>query len=173
MKSLGPKEWEKCLASGFRKLFEKECNPSVFFCYLLYIFGDDMFCPWCSRIHNQSHWWREIPFTREYELSRRDTQRYVWEQWIDFKEQMSRMKDNSILDEIREEFLEVLARLEAVREMDSFDKYRTELNGFVSNLIQKKLWANQNPKDCSKARKLVCIFVGLKGTVYPERTNIL
>ena len=76
---------------------------------------------------------------------------------MDFKEQKSRMKDDSILDEIREEFLEVLARMEYLREMDSFDRYRTELNSYVSHLIQKKLWANQNPKDCSKAKKLVSL----------------
>ena len=29
MKSLGPKEWEKCQVQGFWKLFAKECHPSV------------------------------------------------------------------------------------------------------------------------------------------------
>ena len=30
LKSLGPKEWEKCLPPKFLKLFAKECHPTLY-----------------------------------------------------------------------------------------------------------------------------------------------
>ena len=48
-----------------------------------------------------------------------------------------------------------MAQQDLFRESDGFDKYRWAMNDYVSKIIQNKLHQNQNPKDCSKARKMV------------------
>ena len=53
------------------------------------------------------------------------------------------------------DFFEVLARHELLREADGYDEHRRKLNEFLSNLIQEKLWKNQNPRQCSKAKVMV------------------
>ena len=93
-----------------------------------------------------SHW-NEIPFTREYEESRREAQRYVWEQWKDFKLFMHKLNlaNSSTMKLMREEFLEVIARQQMLREADGYDKFRMKINKLVSKVIQDKLYESQNP----------------------------
>ena len=53
--------------------------------------------------------------------------------------------------------------------MEEHDKWRASEAHALSNVVQKRLHFLQNPKDCSKARKLICnlnkVKIHLKGPV--------
>lgn len=105
-------------------------------------------------------WWKNITFHKDYEIARREGQKTTWEQFLEFKSfvHKSHSERSDSLHQIQEQFYEVLARHELLRELDGYDTYRQKLTQFTSDLIQAKLWQNQNPEKCSNAKTLVCYF---------------
>ena len=120
------------------------CAAVLFHCFVSYLLYNQPLGQF-EQIQNKSlNWLKESQFKKEYELSRREAQRYLWEQWKDMK---SMHKTSKVW---QEEFLEVLAKQQLLRERDGFDYNREQLNSFVSNLIQEKIFQNQNPADTGK-----------------------
>jgi Alpha-(1,6)-fucosyltransferase N- and catalytic domains len=50
----------------------------------------------------------------------------------------------------------ILNDLEDLSAMEGHDAWRAAESRSLSDLVQKRLHALQNPADCSKARKLIC-----------------
>lgn len=50
----------------------------------------------------------------------------------------------------------MLNNLDQLSNMEEHDKWRAAEAQALSDLVQKRLHYLQNPKDCSKARKLIC-----------------
>ena len=65
------------------------------------------------------------------------------------------LANSSTMKLMREEFMEIIARQELLREADGYDQYRIKMNKLVTKIIQDKIYESQNPPNCSKARKMV------------------
>ncbi len=96
---------------------------------------------------NSPFWWTEIAFSKDYEVSRREAQRFSWQQWREFKTFMENvgLRNSSQGKLVEEQFLEVLARHQLLREKDGYDVDRQKLTQFVSGEFQlhpKKLPQN-------------------------------
>ena len=56
---------------------------------------------------------------------------------------------------MREQFIEVMARMERTREKDGFDRLRFEYTQEMSKILQERIGRSQNPQDCQRAKYLV------------------
>lgn len=65
------------------------------------------------------------------------------------------LSNSSAMAVMRDQYVEVMARHDQIRRLDGYDQYREAINEHTSKLIQRKIHLYQNPKSCSKARKLV------------------
>ena len=103
----------------------------------------------------------------QYEMSRRRIDSYVLEmQYFVLAKLRSlqlRSKDiytSNKLDKFRDniENLSILTinELEQLKDLDGMKEYRVQAHQRLSNLVQRRLHRLQNPKDCKKARRLVC-----------------
>lgn len=50
----------------------------------------------------------------------------------------------------------LLTDMQTLKEVDGYDKWRDNEAFALSDLVQRRLHALQNPTDCSTAKKLVC-----------------
>ncbi len=77
------------------------------------------------------------------------------------KEEQLRVKEKEestkrLYSTFRERYIETMASMDKMRENDGLDlARRTEAEALIK-LVQDRLWASQNPKDCSRAKILVC-----------------
>ena len=109
----------------------------------------------------------------EYEQTRRRLYRDINEYWWyiqGFLEPFSRNKDitaseiysnishqiNKVLIEGRHRHDTLLSVLDDLSEADGYNRWRENEAIELSNLVQKRIYALQNPSDCSSAKKLVC-----------------
>ncbi len=63
---------------------------------------------------------------------------------------------NSTLSSARHHYNVVIRDLEVLAENDGYAEWRQNESKALSSIVQNRLKALQNPKDCSSARKLVC-----------------
>ena len=121
--------------------------------------------------------------TQEYELARRKIFRDANELWWYIRANLEAgLKSNSkeftgmvnkTLIETQHRHSSLLADLNKLAEADGFKNWREREAKELSNLVQKRLHALQNPKDCSTARKLVCKLNKGKIIVFiTKRTDI-
>ena len=104
--------------------------------------------------------------TKEYELARRRIFRDINELWWYIREKLERgLKTNNqelkvllnrTLVETQHRHGSILSDLHELSEVDGFKSWREKEAKDLSDLIQKRLHALQNPEDCASARKLVC-----------------
>ena len=120
-------------------------------------------------INEQSH----KPPSLEYELTRRRLHRDINEYWWyiqGFLENFRSDEDikksdlypnisrqiNAVLNEGRHRHDSLISVLDDLSEADGFNSWRINEAEELSDLVQKRLYALQNPSDCSSAKKLVC-----------------
>ena len=103
--------------------------------------------------------------SKEYELTRRTIFRDVNELWWFIRSNLENgLKNNKELTErLNKTLIEsqhrhgtILSDLYHLSEVDGFKSWREKEAKDLSDLVQKRLHALQNPKDCSSARKLIC-----------------
>ena len=94
-------------------------------------------------------------FTKKYEIARRETQRFYYETWKDMKSMGKKMKSREFHDKMKENYVEIMARLLRTREKDGFDRNRYEHTQQLSRSFQVHLKKSQNPDKCEDARFLV------------------
>ena len=104
----------------------------------------------------------------EYELARRKVSRDIREMWWFVKGTLeSLISQDKVNEEVQAQmasFIEdvqhhekvVLADLAEMRAHDGHDTWREEEAKALSDLVQARLHAVQNPEDCKNAKKLVC-----------------
>ena len=63
---------------------------------------------------------------------------------------------NKTLIETQHRHGTILSGLNELSEVDGFKSWREKEAKDLSELVQKRLHALQNPKDCSTAKKLIC-----------------
>ena len=109
--------------------------------------------------------------TKEYELTRRRLFRDMNEFWWYIQENIKsglKCTDipallNKTLFEGQHRHNSLLAVLDELSKVDGFKTWRENEAKELSDLVQKRLFALQNPEDCSTARKLICNFNKLCG----------
>ena len=96
-------------------------------------------------------------FTKIYELTRRNAQRFYYESWKSMKKYL---KDHSFKNSplMREQYIETMARYERIREKDGFDILRYSMTQELSKFLQKQIEISQNPQKCDDARILVSLL---------------
>ena len=103
--------------------------------------------------------------TKEYELARRRIFRDVNELWWFVRGKLeSGLKNNKELTQLLNTTLvetqhrhgTILSDLNELSDVDGFKSWREKEAKDLSDLVQRRLHALQNPKDCSTAKKLVC-----------------
>lgn len=106
--------------------------------------------------------------SKEYELSRRRTERDEKELWHYLRDNIDTLLKSSDLDKksrdrieaMRSQVLDrhhvILADLDDLAASDGFEQWRVQDSKDLSELMQKRLTALQNPEDCDSAKKLVC-----------------
>ena len=104
--------------------------------------------------------------SKEYELTRRKLSRDVNELWWFIRAKLeSGLKSNTkeltqllnkTLVQTRHRYSGILTDLNELSEVDGFKLWREKEAKELSDLVQKRLHALQNPKDCSTAKKLIC-----------------
>nr|CAG4644667.1 EOG090X03KK [Leptodora kindtii] len=107
---------------------------------------------------------------KEYEVKRRLIHRNVKEMWYYLHHELEQLKNKGIPTN-KEEFSAALTEiltsgsehqyvllndLEELANMEGHEAWRAAESRALSDLVQKRLRNLQNPKDCSKARKLLC-----------------
>jgi len=100
-------------------------------------------------------------FTKEYEITRRETQRFYYETWKDMKsfaQKHTQLRSGEFRTKMKEQYVENMARLIRTREKDGFDRSRFEHTQQLSRYFQEHLKKSQNPDKCEDARFLVCYF---------------
>ena len=116
--------------------------------------------------------------SKEYELTRRTIYRDVNELWWFIRSNLeSGLKNNKELTQhLNKTLIEtqhrhgtILNDLHHLSEVDGFKSWREKEAKDLSDLVQKRLHALQNPKDCSSARKLICKLN--KGNILLEKLN--
>ena len=63
---------------------------------------------------------------------------------------------NTTLSTARHHYNVVIRDLDVLAENDGYAEWRQNESKALSSIVQNRLKALQNPKDCSSARKLVC-----------------
>ncbi len=63
---------------------------------------------------------------------------------------------NTTLSSARHHYNVVIRDLEVLAENDGYAEWRQNESKALSSIVQNRLKALQNPKDCGSARKLVC-----------------
>ena len=104
--------------------------------------------------------------SKEYELTRRKLSRDVNELWWFIRAKLeSGLKSNTkeltqllnkTLVQTQHRYSGILTDLNELSEVDGFKLWREKEAKELSDLVQKRLHALQNPKDCSTAKKLIC-----------------
>ncbi|XP_072032322.1 alpha-(1,6)-fucosyltransferase-like isoform X2 [Amphiura filiformis] len=105
--------------------------------------------------------------TREHEVLRRKIDNGVTEMWYYVKAELNKIKEFSSVDKVRERVSEMLedaghhqraihTDLYNLSRIDGLDSWRENEAKALEQLVQKRFHYLQNPKDCSKAKKLVC-----------------
>ena len=103
--------------------------------------------------------------SKEYELTRRTLFRDINELWWFIRSNLeSGLKNNNeLIQHLNKTLIEtqhrhgtILNDLHHLSEVDGFKSWREKEAKDLSDLVQKRLHALQNPKDCSSARKLIC-----------------
>ena len=104
--------------------------------------------------------------TKEYELARRRIFRDVNELWwyVRAKLESGLKQNNKELNQLLNKTLvetqhrhgTILSDLNELSDVDGFKSWREKEAKDLSDLVQRRLHALQNPKDCSTAKKLVC-----------------
>jgi len=96
-----------------------------------------------------------------YEVYRRRLQRDARELWRYLNSQLEELAKNSnvankTLWDTRSRYHVIMSDIDAMTANDGHDGWRAAESRALSDLVQKRLRALQNPEDCSKAKKLVC-----------------
>lgn len=102
--------------------------------------------------------------TKEYEVLRRKAENDVREMWYYARAQLRKLRaslqDPAPLDNILQDLAlykrTILVDLMEMREADGYEEWRREESRALGDLVQRRLTRVQNPKDCDKARKVVC-----------------
>ena len=104
--------------------------------------------------------------TKEYELARRRIFRDVNELWWYVRAKLGTGLNNNnkeltqllnkTLVETQHRHGTILSDLNELSDVDGFKSWREKEAKDLSDLVQRRLHALQNPKDCSTAKKLVC-----------------
>ena len=105
--------------------------------------------------------------SKEYELNRRKIFRDLNELWWYVRGKLEEMGQKSNKDKVSEllnrtivetqhRHGSLLADLYQLAEVDGWKGWREQEAKNLSDLVQRRLHALQNPKDCSTAKKLVC-----------------
>ena len=104
--------------------------------------------------------------SKEYELARRKIFRDTNELWWfirDKLENSAKSSNTELIQQLNKTKIEVghryaslLADLNQLSEVDGFKTWREKEAKDLSDLVQKRLHALQNPKDCATAKKLIC-----------------
>jgi len=97
----------------------------------------------------------------EYEVYRRRLTRDVRELWRYLSTQLEEIAKNSpaankTLADTRHRYHVIMSDIDSMTANDGHDEWRSSESRALSDLVQRRLRALQNPADCSKARKLVC-----------------
>lgn len=103
---------------------------------------------------------------QKYELIRRKTENGVIELWYYMTDQLNKLKKEldeshkktveNILDNGSHQQRSILTDIYNLSRYDGFQSWREEEAQDLKNLVQRRLHFLQNPKDCSKAKKIVC-----------------
>ncbi|XP_037935863.1 alpha-(1,6)-fucosyltransferase [Teleopsis dalmanni] len=105
----------------------------------------------------------------EYELTRRRLQTNIGEIWSYFSNELGKIRKKvaKVLPELETEINDVLilgaehkrsllTDMDTLRKSDGYELWRHQEAKDLSDLVQRRLYYLQNPKDCNNARKLVC-----------------
>ncbi|XP_050726304.1 alpha-(1,6)-fucosyltransferase-like isoform X2 [Eriocheir sinensis] len=104
----------------------------------------------------------------DFELTRRQVERGVQELWWYMTDQMHQLRKkveaysdvtaqiDQMLEEGQDHVRVAQFDMQRLSKLDGLGTWREQEAADLSNLIQKRLHALQNPPDCSKAKKLVC-----------------
>ncbi|XP_022246001.1 alpha-(1,6)-fucosyltransferase-like isoform X2 [Limulus polyphemus] len=106
--------------------------------------------------------------SKEYELTRRKVEDGTIEMWYFIRSRLKKLNKTlssnkemiktltNLLDDIADHKRSIMVDLEKLKELDGMAVWRQEESKKLSDLVQQRLKYLQNPKDCSKARKLIC-----------------
>ncbi|XP_077997267.1 alpha-(1,6)-fucosyltransferase-like [Glandiceps talaboti] len=105
--------------------------------------------------------------SREHEKIRRRIENGVTELWFYIRSELNKIRQLGNEQKINEKVSEVLqdgghqqrtvlTDLYQLSTMDGMDEWRQEEAKSLGDLVQKRIKYLQNPKDCNKAKKLVC-----------------
>lgn len=108
--------------------------------------------------------------SKEYEIKRRGIYKGVQELWYFMSQELEKLNKKApevtstdlsnwiqdILVSGREHEAVILNDVQDLSSMEGHDSWRTTEARSLSDLVQRRFHYLQNPKDCSKARKLVC-----------------
>lgn len=103
----------------------------------------------------------------DYEISRRRVENYVREmnyfttaKLENLQKELGNLYDSNDLGKFKNDVdllsSVTMSELEELRDLDGMGDYRSKLHKELSNEVQKRFYKLQNPKDCKKARRLVC-----------------
>ena len=104
----------------------------------------------------------------DHENIRRKVYNGVVELWYYLKSELSKIKDtvrentdatskiNEVLEDGAEQQRSILTDIYNLSIVNGAEEWRRQEAHELGNLIQKRLYKLQNPKDCSKAKKIVC-----------------
>ena len=67
-----------------------------------------------------------------------------------------KVKLNHLLDFFHNDVTDTVLLIEELRQNDNYDKTRLEEARTLTQLVQDKIFENQNPSDCGAAKFLVC-----------------
>lgn len=104
--------------------------------------------------------------SKEYELARRKIFRDTNELWWFVRDKLENSVKSSNTEliqqlnktkiEVKHRYASLLGDLNQLSEVDGFKTWREKEAKDLSDLVQKRLHALQNPKDCATAKKLIC-----------------
>jgi len=104
--------------------------------------------------------------SKEYELARRKIFRDTNELWWFVRDKLENSVKSSNTEliqqlnktkiEVKHRYASLLGDLNELSEVDGFKTWREKEAKDLSDLVQKRLHALQNPKDCATAKKLIC-----------------